>query len=777
MPTVAPIQNNFTGGEFSPLVHARSDVDRYKTGARKMENFIPSIQGSLLRRPATQFVAEVKDSSKKVRLIKFQFSTTQSYILEMGEYYIRFFKDHGQVQTAPNVPYEIPSPYTEDEIFDVKFAQSVDVMYLTHPNYPLNRLSRYGDTNWVLTTSVLNSIPVLQDGPYLATGKMKYAPSDKAKKAFTTVAMTPSATTGAITLTASVAPAPTITGAVNNGSGGIRVTYAGVSDAFESGDQIWLAGIGGTVEANGAWRVSVISPTQLDLQGSTFVNAYTAGGTLRPLFFTLDDVDSVVRVKGGATWGYVRIVGYTSGVQVNAQVIDTLSGVAATHLNFRYGLYYQGNYPSCVTFHEDRLCLSGSRDYPQRVDLSNTGDYENFAPSAPDGTIGASNAFGLTINSSDVNAARWLATDEKGLLVGTDSSEWVIKPASTTAALSATNFSVKRASNFGSANIDAVLAGKSALYLQKSSRRIRELIYFYDVDGFRANDLSILSEHLLATGIKQMAYQKEPHSLLWCVRNDGALAVMTYDRDADSVKAAWSKQVLGGFYDAAKTIPAKAESVAVISAPSGLSEEAWIIANRYIDGENVKYVEYVTKFFEDEDAQEDALFLDCSLTYDGAPNDVISGLDHLEGETVQIVADGAVQTDKLVTGGTITLDAEASVVHIGYHYNSDLQLMRFDAGSANGTAIGKVRRTHLMGIMLHRSLNMKFGMSFTNMLTLTFRADPDLTNAPTPLFTGIKSEEIEADSDMDNFISIRQDQPFPLTILAIMPQMKTQDNI
>jgi hypothetical protein len=770
MPTVAPIQNNFTGGEFSPLVHGRSDVDRYKTGCKKVENFLPTIQGSLVRRPATRFVVKVKDSTKATRLVKFQFSTTQAYALEFGHEYIRFCKDHGQIESAPNVPYELLAPYQEVDLFQLKFTQSVDVLYITHPSYPMAKLSRYADTNWVLEWPL-----ILKDGPYLGTGILDHAkgfvPSPTAVVSFTS-----SAATGATTLNgqfvdgAAYIPVTTIT---NNGAGLIRLTFTGAS-TFTSGDQVWV-NLSGAALADGMWRVTVIGAGIIDLQGSVYV----AGGTAQmyPLFFNISDLGRLIRIKTAGGWGSVLITGWVSPNVVTGIVQKTIPAGATAALNFRYGVYKTGNYPACSTFHEDRLCLSGAPLNPQRVDMSTSGEYENFAPSDVAGVIAANNAISVNINSTDVNAVKWIATDEKGLLVGTDSSEWAIKPNASTEALSPTNVSAKRASNFGSANIEPTLAGKSILYLQKSSRRIRELIYFYDVDGFRANDLSILSEHLLATGIKQMAYQKEPHSLLWCVRNDGSLAVMTYDRDLESVKAAWSKQIIGGWYNAAKTIRAKVESVCVIAAPDGLSEEPWFVINRRINGVNVRYIEYGSKFFEEEDAQKDAYFLDGGLTYTGAPATNISGLDHLEGETVQIVADGSLQTDKVITAGAITLDAAASTVHIGHHYNSDLQLLRFDAGSANGTAIGKVRRTHLVGLMLHRTLNLMMGMSFDNLLRIIFRADPDLTNAPTPLFTGIKSEEIEANNDMDNMICIRQDQPFPMTILAIMPQMKTQDNI
>lgn len=784
MPTVAPIQNDFSGGEFSPLVHGRSDIDRYKTGARKIENFFPTVQGGLVRRSGSRFVAEVKDSTKKTRVLKFQFSTTQAYIIELGDFYFRIYKDHGQVESAPNVPVEGFMPYMEADLYGVKYAQSNDTIYFSHPKYPVVKLLRYSDTRW--ESQFVN----FADGPYMDVGQLAYAHSVSAQRFWDGKKFSLSGVSGDdATLTLTLPTTLSVTGAVANGNGEIRITV-NKDSAFESGDEIYVSGVLGTTEANNTWPVVAVGLNQYDLVGSTFVNAYGGSGSVRPLAFKNQDigigaVGRLFRLQTAGNWYWVQINGITNPLQATVKIKSTIPGIAGGILfdNFRYGLWAgsptfgsTSGYPSAVTFHEDRLCFGGTPIAPQRVDLSKSGDYERFSPTEVSGTITSENAISATINSNDINAIRWMNTDEKGLLIGTDSSEWVIKPATASEVLSPTNIAAKKASSYGSADVMSINAGKAVLYLQKSSRRLRELIYFYDMDGFRANDLSVLSEHLLASGIKEMAYQKDPHSILWAVRNDGAIATMTYERDLDSVKAAWVKQVLGGYSDAGHTTRAEVESVAVISSPDGLTEEVWMVVKRCINGTVKRYVEYITKFLEEEDAQEDAIYLDCSLSYDGAPATVISGLDHLEGETVQIVADGCVHPNKVVTGGSVTLNSAASVVHIGYHYNSDLQLMRFDAGSANGTAIGKQRKTHVVGFMLHRTLGMQIGMDFDNLLDIVFRSPEDNTNQAVPLFTGIKSEEIEANYDMDNFITVRQPQPLPMTILAIMPQMKTQDN-
>lgn len=756
MPKVSPLQSNFGSGEFSPLLYGRVDSDRYKTALGTCLNYLPTIQGGLIRRSGSAFVAEIKDSSKVTRLVSFEFSTTQAYIIEFGNTYIRFFKDNGQILSA-GIPYEIVSPYLTADLFQLKFTQSADVLYIVHPSYAPRKLTRTSHTSWTLT--VIDFL----DGPYMPQNA-------------TTTTITPSAATGAgITLTASAA------------------------------------------------------------------------------LFVSTDVGRLVRIKIGALWGYCKITAFTSSTVVTADVKSLLGGTTASTA-WRLGVWSDTTgYPSCVTFHEDRLMFGGATLFPQRFDGSNTSDYENMAPTGTDGIVVSSNAISFSLAASDVNVIRWLASDEKGLGAGSVGREWVIRPSSQSEALSPTNVAAKPATAYGSSNIQPVQVGKATLFIQRAGKKVREFTYFYDVDGFRATDISTLSEHITGTGLTQLAYQKEPQSIVWCVRQDGVLAAMTYERDLDSLKVGWSRHIVGGVSDAADSA-AKVESVAVIPSPDGTRDEVWVIVQRYINGSVKRYVEYFTKLFDSTTEQRDAFFVDCGLTYDnpvsisgitranpgvvtanahgfsngnkvlitevlgmntvnsqtflvagatantfqlttiaGANVDTsaynayvsggkvrklvssISGLSHLEGQSVDILADGAVQPAKTVTAGAVTLSDSAAVVHIGLGYNSDGQLLRIEAGSADGTALGKKRRMHYVGMLLYRTLGMKVGMDFDELDEITFRRSSDkLTRAP-GLFSGILAEEVESDYDFENQFCWRQDQPLPGMILAVMPQMVTQD--
>jgi len=685
MPKVSPIQNNFNRGEVSPLLRGRVDLKDYQAGLKVCLNHIPLIQGPLPRRPGTRYVAEVKDSARKTRLRRFEFSTTQAYIIEIGDQYMRFYRDHGQIVSGPT-PVEIATPYLEADLFQLKFTQSADVLYITHPGYAPRKLTRTSHTAWTLTPMAF------QDGPYLTTNSTS-----------TTLAL--SGTTGSVTVTASS------TTGINGGSG-----------------------------------------------------------------FLSTDVGRLIRWKDPAgNWTWLTITAVISTTQVTATVSGPDASLGTATVNWRLGLWSDTDgYPATTTFFEDRLCFAGAPAAPQRVDMSKTSLYETFAPTAADGTVADDNAIAVTLNSNDVQVVRWLVDDERGLLAGTVRGEWLVRPSAQGEALTPTNVTAKQATTYGSADIQALRAGKAVLFVQRAGRKLRELAYRFEVDGFRAPDMTVLSEHITMGGIVEMDYQQEPQSVIWAVRNDGTLLGFTYDRDQQVL--GWHRHEIGGFSDAAKTAKAVVESVATIPTPDGTANETWLIVRRYINGVTKRYIEYMDKMWEEGDSQSDAYFVDGGLTYNGVPATTISGLTHLIGETISILADGASHPDKTVSAsGQVTLDRPASVAHFGYGYNSDGQMLRVNAGAADGTAQGKTQRMHRVVFRLHQSLGLSVGPSFDKLTPIVFRKASDLMDTAVPLFSGDKEMTWEGDYSTEALVSWRFSQPFPGTVLAIMPQLHTQD--
>lgn len=145
---VSWIQPSFSGGEIAPSLYGRIDMAKYQVALRKCDNFIVRQYGGVENRPGTQFIAAAKYPDRKCRLIPFQFSTVQTYALEFGHNYMRVIKDGGLVLTTGDVIYELATPYADSDVFGLKFTQSADVMTIVHPSYPPKELRRYAHDNW-----------------------------------------------------------------------------------------------------------------------------------------------------------------------------------------------------------------------------------------------------------------------------------------------------------------------------------------------------------------------------------------------------------------------------------------------------------------------------------------------------------------------------------------------------------------------------------------------------------------------------------------------------
>ena len=674
MARVAVQLTNFTGGELSPRLDGRNDLAKYPTGCKTLENMVIYPHGSAARRSGTQYVAEVKDSSKETRLIPFEFSTTQTYILEFGDQYIRFYKDDGQILSGGSA-YEITSPYLEAELFDIKYAQSADVMYICHPNHPVKKLSRTGHTSWTLTSVDF------QYGPFMDHNTSTTTITTSHTALGSTATLTLSSTTG-----------------VNN-------------------DQGWLS----------------------------------------------TDVGRLVHMKDG----HLIITGYTSSTEVTATVEDAISSGSAT-TDFALGSFSDTTgYPSCVTFFEQRLVFAATLSQPQTLFFSKSGDYENMNDNYH-GTVADDDAIIYTIASNQVNAIRFM-TATRTLIVGTAGGEFAVSGGGTDVAITPTNILIKKQSNNGAANVDALAVGNVTLFLQRAKRKLRELAYNFDVDGYVAPDLTILAEHISEGGFKQLSYQQEPNQIIWCVRNDGQLVGLTYQREQQVV--AWHRHIFGGSFGSGNAV---CESVATI--PTDDSEyQTWVIIKRTINGSTKRYVEYLHDYNFDETDDTSFNFLDSQLEYDGSAVTTITGLSHLEGETVSVLADGATHPDKTVSSGEITLDRSSSKVKVGLPFTSLLQTMRIDAGSQNGTSQAKTKRIYEITARLYESIGIEVGPDLNNMERIPFRSSADAMDTGISVFTGDKEIEFRGNYETDGFIFVRQTQPLPLTVLSLYPRLITND--
>jgi hypothetical protein len=775
MARVAVQLTNFTGGELSPRLDGRNDLAKYSSGCSTLENLIVYPHGSAARRPGTNFVAEVKDSTKKTRLIPFEFSTTQTYMLEFGNQYIRFYKDNGQILSGGSA-YEISTPYLEAELFDLKFAQSADVMYICHPNHEVEKLSRTGHTSWSLTDVDFTN------GPYLDTNISTTTLNPGSHTVGTGVALVASAVTG-----------------INNGSG-----------------------------------------------------------------FVSTDVGRLVRFRDG----YGKITGVTDTTNATITIIKDL-GSATASTDWSLGAFSDTTgHPSCVTFFEQRLVFAATLNNPQTVYFSKSGDYENMDANIG-GTIADDDSIIYTIASNQVNAIRFM-TATRTLIIGTAGGEFAVSGGGADNAITPTNILIKKQSNHGAANVDAIAVGNATLFLQRARRKIRELAYNFDVDGYIAPDMTILAEHITEGGLTQVAYQQEPNQIIYATREDGELVGLTYQREQQVT--AWHRHIFGGRFGVAtltvsdyaniangtkitltksdgttvdfnsttgtagtnefktetnnnttatnlktainahanftatvssavvtitetaheatgyltiksfdstrltSTSEGKAvvDSVAVV--PTDDKEyQTWVIVKRTINGATKRYVEYLNELDFDETDNTSFNFLDSALSYSGSAATNISGLAHLEGQVVAILADGSTHPNKTVSSGAITLDRSAKDVKVGLAFTSLLQTMRLDAGSQDGTSQGKTKRIYDITVRMFETIGIEVGPNLDDMERIPFRSSADLMDEGIPPFTGDKEIEFRGNYETDGFIYVRQTQPLPFTILSLYPRLVTND--
>lgn len=765
MPRATWIQNNFNAGEWSPLTYGRSNVEKYKNALATCLNYVPTTQGGLTRRPGTKYVANVKDSTVAVRLIPFEFSVTQAYVLEFGANYVRFYTNDGQLLSGGS-PYEVATPYGAADLQDIAYVQSADVLYLVHKNYAPRKLQRNGATSWTLTTISF------QDGPYMALNT-------------TSTTLTPSGSSGTVTVTAS-----STTGI--NGGAGFTANDVGRLLRIKCGT-IWLWGtisaytsstvVSWTIDASNVAMSPRTATAKGNATSGSILNATVTdggGGYGEPPAVTIGGAGTGAIAYAQVLNGTVTAVlmsttgnGYGTGAVTMTIAAPTIP-VAATAL-WRLGLWGSANgYPQTVCFNQDRLVLGGCAQYPTRIDASNTSNYENFAPTNLDGTVVDSNALSFSLNAAKVNAINWMVSDEWGLLVGTASGEWVIAASTQQTAVTPTNVTAKMTTSYGGTNVPPIRIGKSTLFVQRTKRKLREMTYQFTLGTFQAPDISLVSEHLTKTGIKQMAAQLAPHPTIWLVRNDGVLVGVAYDKDQDVL--GWHQHSLGGYSDAAKTLPPVVESVACIPAPSTDRDQVWVSVQRYVNGAVLRTVELMQKYWEDGDAIKDGFFVDCGATYSGAATTTISGLTWLKGETVSVLADGAVHPTCVVnSSGVITLSRSATTAQVGLGYNSTGKTMRIEAGGADGTAQGKLKRIHRAIFRFFQSVGLNVQSTGGAAFPEPFRTSADLMDNPVALYTGDKRWAWDGTYELEGQVSWTQSDPLPSNVLMVVAQLETQD--
>ena len=574
----------------------------------------------------------------------------------------------------------------------------------------------------------------------------------------------------------------------NRLAGSVTPYLGGVAGAIVSVDST----VTRTITATGTGNLQFVPSSDFD---GSIDDVSVKESTASVEIFQPGHVGSTWRLQystGPGSWCPVKILTFISKTQVTAQVmtttylnsssvlttVSTLGGTSPTS-NWREGAWsdYRG-FPRALSFYEERLIFAGNANQPQTLWGSVSSDFENFTPEY---TITDAGPLTYTISSNQVDAIIWLAPG-RVLMAGTQEAEYKISGSSTSEALTPTNVSVRRDTSYGSANLQPIPMGNVTLFLQRHGRKVRELSYDFASDSYVAPDLTLLCEHITKPEITQIDYQSEPDQTMWAIRSDGVLLSMIYERPQDVV--GWSKHRTDGLYESVSTIPGAKQT------------EIWVIVNRTIQGVTKRYVEC----FDDEEWAErtdaflgvqaqkyaNVFLVDCGLTYDaalngGVPVTVLKGLDHLAGKTVHILADGVLQEpQEVVASGSdwiITLNTPNYVIHAGLPYSSMIITMRPEGGVQGGTSQGKTKRISKVTLRVDKSLGCKVGPDADHLETLEFRNMADSMDTALSLFTGDMTTEFLGDYDSSAQVMVVQDQPLPLTICAIIPEMEIGNSL
>jgi hypothetical protein len=545
------INTNFTAGEITPRMMGRTDVARYNNGAKKLENVIPLIHGGVVRRPGLRYVATSKDSTKACRLLKFTYNTDQSYIIELGDLYARFYNDAGaQIESSPGVPYEVVTPYTEAQIWQVDYCQGADTMFLFHPSFAPYRLQRFADDNWRLMVAPIDPEPFDELG-ILASMICTLSSAAVGSRTFTAASaiFQPSDVGRTITSGAGIG---TITGYTSSTVVTVNVTTAFASTLLAASD--W------TIESS---PQTACTPSATGPVGSTITLTLAAGG------WRSDDVGRFVNINAGLC----KITQYTSATVVSAQVRIELSATVAAEANAWFlarSMWGGANgYPRTGSLYQQRMFVAGSIGFPQSVWFSELGNPYSFEIGAE-----ADMGYEMRLVSDQANPVLNLASGRAVLALtsGTEFSlggDGGVSPATITAI---------NQSAFGSADITPCRMGNELLFVNRSGLKIRAMAADrFDSNQYAAPDITALAEHITESGIIEIDAQTDPENILWCVRGDGQMATCTLDRDNEVV--AWARQITDGLF----------ESVCVV--PFGNSYSVWVVVQRVINGVNVRYIE------------------------------------------------------------------------------------------------------------------------------------------------------------------------------------------
>jgi hypothetical protein len=823
MGTVRSLSRSFSSGEITPELFGRIDLQKRQEGLARCRNFITLPHGPAFNRPGTEFVREVKTSASATRVIPFSYNNAQTFVIELGAGYFRWHTDaatltytdgsayvasatvtataatdlinwtaHGlpidspvsfvssgtvppplvsgtayyvvapaansfkvaataggaaiditgagtgtitgsrvyakgeiaksaginyysiadanvnhappnatwwyAMPTSPNL-YEIPNPYAAADLFDIHYVQSADVLTLTHPGYAPLELRRLGATNWQTTNPTFGA-------PTNSITGVTY-----------------------VDQTLAAPPAPSGTREVDY----VVTTIA--TNTLEESVGSASQGFGADLSVSG----NFVRGTIVDATPTLNARYYIYKKVVKQPVSTSSYPSSngfygfMAQAQKDPDNGNFTFIDYniTPDISRTPPIQDTTASFNSS-----------GNYPGAVGYFQQRRVFAGTTNAPQTFWATRTGTESNMTYNIP---VTSDNRINVRIASREASTIRHIVAAGQLLLL-TDTAEWrcsavgdVLTPAS---------INIAPQSYVGASNVQPVVVNNLVLYAAKRGGHIRELSYAWQASSFISGDICLMAPHLFDYyTMSDMAYSKGPIPVLWCISSSGYLLGMTYVPEQEV--AAWH------WHDSAAT--AVFESCAVVTENN--EDRLYVLVRRTINGSSKRYIERLhTRNFA---TLADAFYVDCGLTYTGAPATTISGLTHLEGQAVNVLADGVVRSGLTVSGGAITLPVAASKVQVGLPITAQVQTPPLSAQVDGAFGNGKQMNVNQVALRVSASAAFKVGPTFSSLVASTAFGTP-------PALATLMTEQVIAPTwGFEGQVCVQQDDPLPLVLASL----------
>ncbi len=760
-------QTNFGGGELGPLMWGRTDLPVYARGLRRCRNFFVSHEGMAISRPGTQFVAPTKLARKRTRLLPFVYSDTQAFVLEFGELYIRLHAHGAVVESAPGVPLEVVTPYTEADLPALRFAQVGAVMTLTHPAHPAYELRapawtltpvQYGTPSDGITGAPMMPIIVGADG---LTKAMPMLVDNPAGSLFVLDAAHPPREWRWL-----------VTTLLRHKTTGrtAETRPVEISRYYDGADP-------GTVNPMPSDHMVVLYPfldsaTAVAGRG-VLIRTPDFGAPVRPLPANWDVIGlCYYRGRGSlSAGGKASLYGFVGVTDRAGDFFDLgESPDYQTPPPQGFSPFANYEYPVAVAFFGERRVLGGTNLRPATLLPSALGDYGNH--DVPALSI-ATQALEFELAANTRQAIRHLAT-MRHLIVLTDSAIWrfsgtALEP------LGPDSVEARPVDAVGSALTAPLIVDGAMLWVRNKGRGVRALLP--DGDSYQGTDITTQSRHLFVGGegfghigtrqLVDWAYAEDPWGLVWAVRDDGVLLSLTFSRERQT--AGWARhdspdpQGVEGraFHCAVCAIPEDGEDFVYVSVLRGSQWCVERFASRVIN-----------------DAPSDGCCVDSAVMFQGVPTDTFTGLEHLEGRDVWFTSSGPNPPfgPLRVVDGSITLpevplanatapgtqDDPWLIGYIGLRFVPELETL--DVGAGDSKLAQKA--TARVGVEVSSSRGLSVGQDFNHLEEWEQRDVGDGYVAPSAA-TELIDIPVTSTFDKAARAAIRQTLPLPVTVLAI----------